>query len=219
MVTFDQRLDEWRAELLDLTNRNRLLNFRTSSSRMLRLQLVAPDSSALFRQLCDEKSLLILGQPDPPNEDSESSAADLDGDIEDVTPPSDETGTPLFLHAAIGQAVSHLTKERTEIVLGRLRKQAISSEQEQGVNILYAAFGLLNWREAEVSETRKAPILLLPIRIELTNNGSHRIAAIDNMPEVNTTLAERLRRDFGIQLDVSLSDESEIDLGEVLERV
>jgi very-short-patch-repair endonuclease len=218
MVAFEQRLEEWRAELLDLTNRNRLLNLKTSNSRVRRLQLVAPSASEILLHLCDEKPLHIIGQPDSTVvEEIEDDDPFIDEDIE-VDTLIKEPSMPV--HMRSGQALSHLPNERTETTLIGLRKQAMSSEQEQGVNILFAVFGLLNWKEAPgESETRKSPLLLLPIRIDLAADGTYRVVATETIPELNTTLTERLRRDFGIQIHPPIGEDPEIDLLAVFDHV
>ena len=56
-------LDRIRTRLLDLTNRNRLLNFRHSNSSSLRVVDVPVGS--VFRRLCDNERLAFLPVPEP----------------------------------------------------------------------------------------------------------------------------------------------------------
>lgn len=75
--------------------------------------------------------------------------------------------------------------------------------QETGINVLYAAFGFLEWLESEDSRSALAPLVLLPIEIETerTRSGPRFwIKARNDELETNTTLAEKLRLDFGILL-------------------
>jgi Protein of unknown function (DUF4011) len=76
--------------------------------------------------------------------------------------------------------------------------------REKGVNTLYCAFGCLEWLESSNSERPFfAPLILQPLemRREL-QRGEYRyaIASTGDEPVMNITLAERLRRDFGIGL-------------------
>lgn len=82
--------------------------------------------------------------------------------------------------------------------------QARTMAQEAGVSTLRAAFGFLEWSEADQSEIRLlSPLVLLPVSIEGKKGRPWRHYDIDGgMSEVetNTTLAIRLDRDFGYDL-------------------
>src|SRR5258708_22635007 len=56
-------LEKIRTRLLDLTNRNKLLNFRHSNASTLRIVNVAPDT--IFPKLRDGKRLSFLPVPEP----------------------------------------------------------------------------------------------------------------------------------------------------------
>ena len=56
-------LDRIRTRLLDLTNRNKLLNFRHSPASSLRI--VDTSIDAVFQQLCDNGKLAFLPVPEP----------------------------------------------------------------------------------------------------------------------------------------------------------
>lgn len=54
-ITPAKLLEEWKKKLLDLSKRNRLLNFRPTKRGTL--QIVFPDFEKLFNDVLDEKSL------------------------------------------------------------------------------------------------------------------------------------------------------------------
>ena len=96
---------------------------------------------------------------------------------------------------------SLLLSPRLERVAESIRKQAQSSIEETGNNILYLAFGCLEWSEKKKSFF--APLILLPVELTKANQGGSRtfyISASDDAPVANVTLKERLKRDFGIEL-------------------
>src|SRR5580658_4069339 len=68
-------LDRIRTRLLDLTNRNKLLNYRHTAASSLRVVNVSLD--AVFRRLLDNEKLALLPVPEP----------DADGD-DDKAPPA-----------------------------------------------------------------------------------------------------------------------------------
>lgn len=95
-----------------------------------------------------------------------------------------------------------LLEPRMERVAESIRKLAQSSIEETGNNILYLAFGCLEW--AEKNKSFFAPLILLPVELsKTTNRGGSKtfnLSASDDAPVANVTLKERLRGDFGIEL-------------------
>ncbi len=211
MPTVEQRLGQWQQELLDLTNRNRLLSFRPSTTRPSTLQLVAPHASEIYRALLDGKSLLIEGNDeffeivDPDEHEDALAVPDIDtadngpptpsGEI--IEPTASPTSPGPLLEIKPGTARSNMPLDRTNRVALRLLTRARSSEQEQGINTFFAVVGLLKWQEKPGEETwRYAPLVMLPLKIEENaREGRYRIAASGDDPEFNQTLGERLRRD------------------------
>ena len=57
-------LERMRLRLLDLTNRNRLINFRHTKRSSLQIVDAVPES--VFRQLADGDEFSIVPVPDPP---------------------------------------------------------------------------------------------------------------------------------------------------------
>jgi len=91
---------------------------------------------------------------------------------------------------------------RMERIAETIRKQAQSSIEETGNNILYLAFGCLQWKEKE--RLFEAPLILLPVELtRATGRGGAKtfyLGAADDTPIANVTLKERLMGDFGIDL-------------------
>ena len=77
------------------------------------------------------------------------------------------------------------------------------SENEKGVNTLYAAFGFLEWKESRSSEKRpQAPLVLLQLELEKSFSRGrtiYKIKSVGEDPVVNETLRVRLQND-GIDL-------------------
>ena len=114
-----------------------------------------------------------------------------------------------------------LLEPRMERVAEGIRKQAQSSIEETGNNILYLAFGCLEWTEKNKSFF--APLILLPIELTKTaNRGGAKtfyLGASDDAPVANVTLKERLRRDFGIELPMPELDADVVGLESYLKAV
>jgi hypothetical protein len=63
-------LDKIRARLLDLTNRNRLLNFRHTSASSIRI--VDGDPNIVFARLLNGEEMSLRPVPEPPSDDPET---------------------------------------------------------------------------------------------------------------------------------------------------
>jgi very-short-patch-repair endonuclease len=120
-----------------------------------------------------------------------------------------------------GSLRSLLLDPRMERVAEGIRKQAQSSIEETGNNILYLAFGCLEW--SEKSKSFFAPLILLPVELTKTaNRGGAKtfsLGSSDDAPVANVTLKERLRRDFGIDLPMPDLNAEVVDLESYLKAV
>jgi very-short-patch-repair endonuclease len=92
--------------------------------------------------------------------------------------------------------------EKLDVQLRRIDEQARETREEQGVNSLFLALGMLHYREARDSgQEFRAPLVLLPVALTRTSAGAgYTLSATDDDYIVNPALAEHLRRDFGIAL-------------------
>lgn len=227
MPTIEDRLRQWQQELLDFSNRNPLLNFKYAAKNPSTVELIAPGAEEIFDWLSSGKTYTIVGN-DPPDDTSGTDEGDefsegeaelqLDAEVEEIEATLDESASSTVPLRA-GTAMSRLSSERANKILLRLATRARASELEQGINTLFAAFGLLKWTEMPGSTNWQfAPLVLVPIRVEeLTREGRFRIAATGDDAEFNQTLLERMRRDFGLDLPSELDEE--VGLGGLLGEV
>jgi len=90
---------------------------------------------------------------------------------------------------------------------------ARTSIEEQGVNTLFLALGMLLWREpGDKEELRRAPLLLVPIELERKSAGEGfraKYSGDDVVP--NVCLMEFLKQSFGLQLEDQVETE-ELDI-------
>jgi len=96
-----------------------------------------------------------------------------------------------------------LLPEELERRLNGLVEKCRSWEQETGINVLHAAFGFLEWKDATSTDTSFAPLALLPVKIEKkkTREGAEFwIRADGDETETNFVMAEKLRLEFGVEL-------------------
>lgn len=216
------RLDTWKNKLLDLTNRNRLLNHRDTKGC---LQIVCPDPSLLEDKLARGNQIRIVAFPRPekeleltfegdPASNIDSKAAEqppkqIDSGHEEDTDglSPDDTEIEQFalrqLKKQQASVVVDLPEEELDKRSVQIFRSARTSLQEGGTGTLYLALGFLHWkRERDSDRTFKAPLILLPVQMTRRSvKDGIRIIASDDEPRVNSTLLEMLRRDFGITID------------------
>lgn len=181
------RLEAARKELLDLGLRNPLINYRPAASKGV--AVVGEHAATVFRQLVvGEKSL--------------SFAAARNGTGQAIV--SDPSDTKLQ------------TGEEEEKLQQRLLNTyyaARTTLEEQGVNTLFLALGMLHWYESDSStEPRRAPLVLVPVALERsTAKERFRLRYTGEDLGVNLSLEAKLRSEWGIALP-SIPDDENTDL-------
>jgi very-short-patch-repair endonuclease len=104
-----------------------------------------------------------------------------------------------------------LPAERLDHSLRRIDEQARATLEEQGVNTLFLALGMLRFRESKDSETWfRAPLVLVPVELARRSaRAGYTLKAGDDEALVNPALIEYLRGTFGVVLP-SLPDSGAI---------
>ncbi|MDR3637637.1 MAG: DUF4011 domain-containing protein, partial [Isosphaeraceae bacterium] len=145
-----QRLEAERRDLLDLSLRNSLLNFRP---RAKGIEVVDESPAQLFQALVREKRRLSFAAAPgvavsgPLPQPEEGAAADR--------PATDRTDFKLQTTRSSDQLQARLLA---------IYHAARTSLEEQGVNTLYLALGMLLWFEEESSARElHAPLILVPV--------------------------------------------------------
>jgi len=199
-------LDRIRTRLLDLTNRNKLLNFRHSNASSLRVVDVPIDS--VFLRLRENEKLSFLPVPGADIDSGEGPTAkeyadelgwNTSFDLDDV--PDDDVESLPVLHY----------QQKLDTISRKIATAAKTAIEESGTNMLYLVFGFLEWYESDDSrQTHLAPLVILPVAIE---RGGGKGRAVETVLEYsgedlesNLSLVEKMRRDFGLEIPL-LEDE------------
>jgi hypothetical protein len=185
------KLDAARRDLLDLGMRNPLLNYRLLRSRGARIQGHTPQD--IITALDEEDMTAVL----LPETGADGGTRKRDFQLNTAHPAED--------------------LDRRLLSTYRL---ANSFLQEQGVNTLFLALGMLEWVDNGArAETRLAPLVLLPVSMERTNpRGSFLLRHTGDDPESNVSLREKLRLEFEIAL-AELPDTEVLDIDEYFNSV
>ena len=147
------RLERWKRRLLDLSLRNRLLNFRRTRKT---LGILSPGLASLEDALADGCSIRILPRPRDfgPNGDR---STDVHMSRTGNDPLEQLLSAGLRSHRLYADAS---TEAELKGLLTAIYRDARSSLEESGANTLYMALGFLKWYESETaSVARYAPIV------------------------------------------------------------
>jgi very-short-patch-repair endonuclease len=209
-------LERIRARLLDLTNRNKLLNFRHTLRSSLSVVGVLPDF--LFDTLIESDSVSFRPVPQPKGQLLKPKVVDYARQIGLPTSVDlpELSSLPTTRGNRLRQVQTLHYPDELEAILRRISYVARTAIEESGMKMLHLIFGFLEWYESDNSDqSRLAPLLLVPVTIEKARadptSGTfiYEIAysSADEIEE-NLSLREKLKRDFGLDMPELSEDET-----------
>ena len=195
----------WERKLLDLGLRNTLINMRIS--RMV--PLLISSVGELEDSLTDGSDFFILPHPTDWHISKESISFEMMHELGDMKKLIQAEFQNKRLRSVLPEG-ELANKIKT------LYRSSRTALEENGANALYLAIGLLRWYETKRStKPRYAPLILLPVEIVRKGaNQGYVIRLRDDEPQMNITMLEKLKQDFGIVisgLDPLPQDEHGID--------
>ena len=213
-VSIRERLLKERHALLDLSTRNRLLNtpLRTKNNRAI--EIVDEKAAEVFELLTSNKAFTFL--PGVQLSEEDRAALDPDDNVTGGIPqPGDEQTDERGIAARHSDTrlQTRLTSEGLQKRLFDIWYDAQTLEQEQGVNILYLALGLLRWFDNDTSDiARHAPLVLLPVKLERsTAADKFKLRWREEPPSPNLTLQAKMNSEFALAIE-DFKDEEEVNL-------
>lgn len=210
------RIERWQRKLLDLSLRNRLLNFRPTKQTV---PVLCPDVSKVEDRLADgvRMRLVSLFDGNPLGlRDAElhqkRTQKDLDWEFARKALDRDEIVCPVDLH-------------ELDVRLTALYRKVRNDLAEGGTNTLYLAVGFLRWKQKPTDEkTYRAPLLLVPVKLTRRSASSpYYLSNHEDEVRFNATLLQLLKKDFDCdltELESNLpTDESGVNVPLVLDRM
>ena len=193
-ATILSKLEASRKELLDLGLRNSLLNYKTPKGKGI--HVVQEKSAAIFDLLVKQNKLMsFIGR---------STKDETTGELEflELSQPeleSSYTDTKLQTNESDKKLQSRLLN--TYYI-------ANTNIEEQGVNILYLALGMLIWFDSENSSDEiTAPLVLIPVQLERSSAAERfRLKYLGEEIGSNISLQEKMK-----EFDLKIPDLPEID--------
>ncbi|MFI2036117.1 DUF3320 domain-containing protein [Streptomyces bottropensis] len=171
-------LESWRASLVDLSGRNRLLNFRHTKSATL--EISTPSAQELIKGLPRGWDFAPL-----PDEEPEAGEGLRSGDV---------------VLAKKGDRADGIVTQKTTApsllrALNSLCAKATQVFNDYGLWTLNLGVGMLRWREDGTETGSDAPLVLMPVVIERARNGRIRLRASDDEePRLNPALRVKLEQ-------------------------
>ncbi len=176
----------WQRRLLDLSQKNNLLNFRF---RRDCLHVLCADLQQ-FCQKIEEKEKFTLLPNQTPIQD-----AVYFGESKGVK----SMGELINIELKSGKIRTLCSSETLQETAQNLIRKSRAAAEEAGAKTLYLALGFLKWKRDDEKEEKYAPIALLPVNLKRLKSQGVLLEAGDGY-EVNTTLLEFLKQDFGIDV-------------------
>lgn len=230
----EQRLQRLRTKLLDLTTTNRMLSYRHPRASCLRVVDELPGQ--LFSSLIDGETLVFEPIAEPTLRELEAyhapdanqvprageGPARVKPDVVawakhlgirvnyDLTIETDEFEREERHRDKKIQALDY--PDALDARLRKVRAAGRTAIEESGANMLYLAFGFLEWKDQSTSKAHQAPLVLLPVELEReARRGGYRTLIRWTGEELQTNLSLRKKlEEFGIVLPV-LNDEQSLE--------
>ncbi|WP_431710462.1 DUF4011 domain-containing protein [Glutamicibacter uratoxydans] len=182
------RVVQWKNGLLDLSLRNRLLNFTDSS----RFTLAIPDQAVASCEdlINDGKSIELLP-------DDSIGAVDVERYKNGALLPVDRR---IELLLTKGQVYTELSANTYKTRLRKIASEAKTIVDQSGANNLYLAMGTLLWNLD--GKDLRSPLILIPVNLQPAGRGGHfRVVRDESGTSTpNYCLAEKLREQFNITI-------------------
>jgi very-short-patch-repair endonuclease len=203
-------LEQLRLKLLDLTGRNRLINFKHTAGKSL--QFVEGHPAAIYQKLVEannKANISVLGLPEParrdwverngrlqrpePREWAKSAGVSTGYDISGEGEDSNESNVRALMYP--DDLAKHCRK---------IEREATLAIEETGANMLFLVLGFLEFpdqRDSDKSFT--APLISVPVSLQKKEVAGIQQFSLqytgDDISE-NLSLREKLRNDFGLVL-------------------
>ena len=218
-ITKAEAIEKLRTRLLDLTSRNRLLNYKHPRGRSVQIINNANINLVYDRVYVDEKAVFLKYVPEP-------DADTYEGKRPDVKITADK----LYLDTSFefdpyGSGGSRLAGLQTlyypaelEKQLRKIANEAKTAIEETGMNMLFLILGFLEFYESDDSEKPiLAPLIAIPISLKKGSidrqTRTYEYSVEYNGEDVtdNQTLREKIRRDFMLSLPEFTEDQKPED--------
>ncbi|MDU7418654.1 MAG: DUF4011 domain-containing protein [Metamycoplasma hominis] len=179
LITKTLAYESLKNKLLDTTLRNILINYKKNKSSTITIE--KEDIKSILDKIENRSEFKFIG------------SQDSDDDIE----------------VESNEFLSSVSQKELLAILSLLQRKQKTLLEEQGINILYLAFGGLQWKD-KTEKNVYSPLLFLPVSIESENGlQNKKIIIQSNDFVVNNSLIKKLNDDFGLDIKFEAFDNVE----------
>lgn len=194
-------LEKWRESLVNLSGRNKLLNYRPTKSSTL--EFVRQSQREVLELVMNSDGIFSVGTKPPAKKTDEG--GELEDEVLEGIEDFDYDRFP-----------NHLFVDRTQLDVDRILKNlaAVGRREylDKGLSVLYLAIGALRWTE-QSGDSRRSPLLFFPVELETDGpRQPHRLKPATDDTAVNLALGLKLR-EYGIELPTSADVDRALDSG------
>ena len=188
-----RRVDDWKLKLIDLSKRNKLINFTPSKSSTVTFE--SPSINEVFNRLVIKDTYWNI-----------------------YDPPEDRRGVKPRKTQLVPMETEPSQLRR---VLRYQARKATTEFRERGIRILYISYGVLHWIDKTTNQELTSPIVLTPV--ELTRKSTRdpyriEVPAVEDEAILNPALRLKLRYDHQIELP-ALPDFDNVSIESYLKHV
>ncbi|MBU4691219.1 DUF4011 domain-containing protein [Mycoplasma zalophi] len=201
--------ETWKGDLLDLSLRNKALNYSFNPSKNLsRLKIISPDLNQILNIIEDKKSFEIANI-NYKNENTEDSKIIKHYNYNDLLLVENSLKENVFY--------SDIDKKDQVNVLKKISKKYLDFIDQYSINTLFLAVGLLKWREEESDLNYYSPLMFIQTKLKSKKNIKENSAfnLIFNEESIlipNITLIKKLNYSFGIKINIEELEQAETNI-------
>ncbi|BBF92157.1 DUF3320 domain-containing protein [Blastochloris tepida] len=206
------RLERWKRKLLDLSLRNKMLNYKDGKTSVV---IECPEPARLEDLLSSGKRFRLRPRSDVLGADDPRDATLL------LARQHEDVRKRAILDALEREELhTTLADDELDSRLTELFRMSRTAFEEGGANVLFLALGFLSWTPAERARPCRAPLILLPVSLQRSSvRSGFRLGLHEDEPRFNPTLIEMLRQDFRLampELERELpSDDAGLDVARI----
>lgn len=204
----EQKIEAWKNKLIDLSRRNRLLNFRPT--KVTTIKIIDELPSEIFKSMVVENNSFHFQSKEEKTDGLFNKKDSLQ---------NDEIESEFYEYAVEGLEEKHtdldlqtnLTNEKLQKNLKRIQFRANQLMEEQGYNILYLTLGMLEWYEVDHSDVKnRSPLIMLPIELKKRSiRSKYKLYQTDEEPFVNPALQYKMNSEFNLAIpELQLENDS-----------
>lgn len=201
---FEKNHEEWKAKLLDISFKNKLINYRSTKSSSVKI--VYPSTQKFLQQLENNTKFNfvtpLLNISDKTIAEKYNQKEFLSEDeVQEILDLTSSKLKPPFV-------LTNLNTKRQIANLSNIYKNARIFWEEYSVEIMNLAVGFLEWYESVDSSNKIiSPLFFIKVSLKKEKDNNFSLNIDDDDVELNAPLIRKLRVSFGLDIDFEIKED------------